>query len=116
MLADPEIAGCGEPEDVGRDADSERVQPGDGVAQESSDRLAHRLRVAARVADGREVAVAREPDVVELDLVEAGLRDGDGDVDVVAPGRTRVRVQPAETTFRLPERAVAAPNRELGVR
>ena len=58
----------------------------DGVAQERGHRLVHRLRVLAGVADDREVAVAREADVVELDLVEARLRRGDRDVDVVVPG------------------------------
>ena len=41
---------------------------------EHRDRPAHRLRVHARVADLREVAVAREAHIVELDLVEAELR------------------------------------------
>ena len=85
MLADAEVVRRREPEDVGRDADAERVQALRGVAEEGRDRLVHRLRVLARVADEREVAVAREADVVELDLVEAGLRRGDADVDVVLP-------------------------------
>src|SRR5581483_4826837 len=72
-LADPEVVRGREPEDVGRDADAERVQLRGRVAEEAGDRRALRLPDLVPVDDLRDVAVAREPHVVELDLVEAGL-------------------------------------------
>src|SRR5437762_11565528 len=68
----------------------------------------------AGVADLREVAVAREADVVELDLVEAELCRLLGDVDVVLPDALVVGVRPAETGAVEPPRAVGTPDRELG--
>ncbi len=58
------------------------------------------------VADLREVAVARETDVVELDLVEARLRGGHGHVQVVGPDASVVGVRPAEARVVVPEGAV----------
>ena len=116
VLADSEVVRRRQPEDVGRDAHTERVQARGGVAQERRDRLLHRLPVLARVADERNVAVAREADVVELDLVEAGFGGGDGHVDVVAPGGAAVRVEPREAAVRPPDRAVGLVNCELGMR
>jgi hypothetical protein len=51
----------------------------------------------ARVANLRDVPVARESDVVELDLVEAELRGLDGDVDVVFPDALVIGVRPPQT-------------------
>jgi len=116
VLADAELVRRGEAEDVRRDADAERVQPRGGVAEEGRDGRVLRLRVVAGEAHERDVAVRREAHVVELDLVEAGLRRGDGDVDVVAPGGARVRVEPGEAAARLPHAAVRMPDRELRVR
>ena len=83
-----------EPEDVGRDAARRAAcRRCDAYCANCGDRPAHRLRVLARVADQREVAVAREADVVELDLVEAEPRRGDGDVDVVLPDALVVGVR-----------------------
>jgi hypothetical protein len=70
--------------------------------------------VLARIADLRDVAVARKAHVVELDLVEAELRSLRGDVDVVLPDAPVVRVRPAEAGAVEPARAVGAANRELG--
>src|SRR5579859_4615076 len=70
----------------------------------------------ARVADDRHVAVAREADVVELNLVEARLRRGYCKVDVVLPRGARVRVEPCEAAVRVPERAVGLVHRDLGMR
>src|SRR5437870_2137169 len=89
------------------------MEPAHRIAQERRDRLAHRLRMPAWVAYHREVAVAREPDVVELDLVEPRLRGGDRHVDVVLPDGPRVGVEPAEATVGAPKRSVAAMDREL---
>src|SRR5436190_17111966 len=86
----------------------------DGVLREGGNRPTHRLRMRTRVADNREVAVAREAHVVELDLVEAGFRGGGGDVHVVAPDPAVVRVRPAEARVVQPEGAVAAMHRQLG--
>src|SRR5713101_3264534 len=86
------------------------------VGEEGCDRLLHRLRMHAGVANDREVAVTREAHVVELDLVETCLRCGYRNVDVVFPGGSRIRVEPRETAVRTPERAVAFVNRELRVR
>ena len=68
----------------------------------------------ARVADLREVAVAREAHVVELDLVEAELRRLGGDVDVVLPDALVVGVRPPEPGAVEPARAVRAADRQLG--
>src|SRR3954468_14874985 len=68
----------------------------------------------ARVADLREVAVAREAHVVELDLVEAELRRPAGDIDVVLPHTPVVRVRPAEAGAVHPPRAVCTADRQLG--
>src|SRR5207253_106506 len=95
---------------------AERMQARDRVPQERRNRLVSRLRVRTGEAHERDVAVAWKAHVVELDLVEPRLRRRDGDVDVVAPRGTRVRVQPGEPAVRLPERAVAAPDGELRVR
>jgi hypothetical protein len=68
----------------------------------------------ARVADLREVAVAREAHVVELDLVEAELRRLGGDVDVVLPDSFVVGVRPPEPGAVHPARAIRAADRQLG--
>ena len=54
----------------------------------------------------RDVAVGREPDVVEHDLVEAGARSGRGDRDGVVPHPPVVRVDPGEPGARRPDRPV----------
>ena len=62
-----------------------------------------------------EVAVAREADVVELDLVEAELGRLDGDVDVVLPDPLVVGIRPAEAAVVQPGRAVCPPDRQGGI-
>ena len=113
-LADPEVVGGREPEDVGRDAHAERVQRRRRVAQEPRDRRPLRLGPRVPVDDLRDVAVAREAHVVELDLVEAGLGGGDADPDRVAPDPPVVRVHPAEAAVVQPARAVRAEHGERG--
>ena len=95
-LTDPEVPRRRQPEDVHGDPHSERLEASAGVFGEHRDRPAHGLRMLAGIADLREVAVAREADVVELDLVEAELRSLFGDVDVVLPDALVVGVRPAE--------------------
>ena len=82
------------------DADAERLEPRAGVLEEQWDRPAHRLRVGPRDSGSPEVTVAREADVVELDLVEAQLRGLHCDVDVVLPDpRSYGFVQPSPPLF-----------------
>src|SRR5207253_6453968 len=77
-------------------------------------RPAHGLSMFARIADLGDVAVAGEPNVVELDLVEAELRRLLCDVDVVLPDAPVVGVRPPQSHVVEPARAVGPPDRELG--
>ena len=112
-LADAEIAGGGKAEEIRRHANAERSQPLARVGEEALDRSRLRLLAAHRIHDRVDIAVAREPDVVELDLVEAGLRRRGGDVDDVSPGALVVRVQPREPRRVAPDGAVGPLQREL---
>ena len=116
VLADAEIARCREAEHVDRHAHAERMQPRCRVGEERSNRCLHRLWMRAGITDDREVTVAREAHIVELDLVEACVCSRHRDVDVVAPGGPGVRVEPGEAAVRPPERAVASVNRKPGMR
>src|SRR5207247_7816425 len=69
-LTDAEVAGCRQPEDVGRYARTEWMQPLRRVPEEERDGPAHRLRMSPGVADLRDVAVTREADVAQLDLAD----------------------------------------------
>ena len=62
----------------------------------------------ARVDGACDVAVGREANVVEHDLVEAGLGRRLGDRDAVVPDPTVVGVDPAEACARRPDAAVRA--------
>src|SRR5581483_6485664 len=63
----------------------------------------------------RHVAVRREADVVELDLVEPCLGRGGRDVDVVLPHARVVLVRPAQAGGRLPAAAGLALDAESGL-
>ena len=67
----------------------------------------------AREDGALDVAVGREADVVELDLVEAGAGGDLCDRDVVVPDPTVVRIRPAEPGRVRPDRAVRAPDRQV---
>src|SRR5438876_3614811 len=111
-LTDAEVAGRRQPEDVGRYARTEWMQPLRRVPEEERDGPAHRLRMSPGVADLRDVAVTREADVVELDLVEPRFGCSRADPDGVAPDATVVRVRRPEGGVVDPERAVGAADRE----
>src|SRR6266851_879308 len=112
-LADPEVPLRRQSEGVHRDAHSERPEAFPGVPGEHRDRPTHRLGMLPRIANLRDVAVTGEPDVVELDLVEAELGRLLGDVDVVLPDVAVVGVRPAESRIVEPARAVGTADREL---
>ncbi len=84
-----------------------------GVPHELRDVLRHRHVASHGVADRGDVAVGGEADVVELDLVEAGPRNGRRDRDVVVPDPAVVGIQPAEPAACVPDRAVGVLQREL---
>src|SRR5262245_26031061 len=90
------------------------MQPPARVRQEALDRAVLRLVLLAWIDDRAEIAVAGEAHVVELDLVEAGLRCGRGDTDVVAPGAPVIRIEPREARGIVPRRSVRPLQRQVG--
>ena len=84
-------------EDIGGDERSHRPQLATRLGEEARDGRQPRLGVVGLGVPGRrELAVSREADVVELDLVEA-LRDGLlGDGDGVVPNLLAERIHPGE--------------------
>src|SRR5919106_2659497 len=114
-LANSHVARRREPEDIRGDPHAERLQALAGVLEEPHDGRGLGLLGLALVDGGREVAVGREADVVELDLVEARLCRSRGDVHVVLPDPLVVRVGPAEPAARQPDAAAAALNGHTGL-
>ncbi|UPT73515.1 MAG: hypothetical protein M0D55_16850 [Elusimicrobiota bacterium] len=70
--------------------------------------------VGARIAALARLAVGREPDVVELDLVEARGGRARGDVHRVLPDLLLVRVDPGGALVVGPDAAVREVDREVG--
>jgi hypothetical protein len=73
-----------------------------------------RSRVLPGVDRRADVAVGREADVVEHDLVEARSGGGGRDRDGVVPDAPVVRVDPRQSRVRRPDRAVRPLDRESG--
>ena len=69
-------------EQIGGDTDSQRVEPRRCVREKAGDRRPLRLRAPAREDHGGQVAVAREANVIELDLVEAGPSSSLGNISL----------------------------------
>jgi hypothetical protein len=67
-------------------------------------------------AHQRQIAVRGETHVIQLDLVEAGLRGRLGHREVVVPRAAVPRIEPAEAGARLPHGAARRLDREVGTR
>src|SRR5450830_216189 len=113
-LPDTKLVGRRQPENVGRDADTERLELTGRVAEEVSDRRRLRLVRLARPDSTLHRAVRWKSHIVELNLVESGLGGGLGNRDVVLPNFLVVLVRPAEASVVEPGRAVGVLDGQIG--